>query len=376
LKSRLYDLLSLLITFLNKYLFRDKVIIVVLGKGNNQGISVSSRIKFFFSDRHYILFLKERRILNYLLCFLPFSKLFSGLIYQRPSFSEKLLWYNVDPCIVPLDAWVYHGLLSRFNPVDNNECNKIKVSFIKLIESLKKQDLSKSYIFATGPSLQKAFEVKFHDGYRIVCNTIVKDNSLWHYISPHIIVAGDALYHFSDSSFSIAFIKDLRQRLKESPSTVFVYPMLFHRFVVRELTEFADRLYPVPIGDHKDITVDLTKTYALPALGNVLNLLLLPLAINLSKEIYFWGFDGRSPNDKDFWSNSDKHFYNDLVPELKMSHPAFFDHFVPKNNESSYVRTVHGDILELSLNKAEREGWKFNMMHDTYTPALKARYKS
>ncbi|WP_458868572.1 hypothetical protein, partial [Enterococcus faecium] len=81
-------------------------------------------------------------------------------------------------------------------------------------------------------------------------------------------------------------------------------------------------------------------------LGNVLNKLLLPLGCNLSKHVGLWGFDGRAPKDQLFWSNSQKQSYTELMPTLQAAHPAFFDHFVPRENPEKYVQSVHGDVLE------------------------------
>jgi hypothetical protein len=161
--------------------------------------------------------------------------------------------------------------------------------------------------------------------------------------------------------------------MRES-ETVFVYPAIFDRLVRRELEEFSERLIPVPGGVHQDVHVDLTQQFSLPAMGNVLALLLLPLASTLSKRVGLWGFDGRAPDDKLFWSNSPKHSYPEFLHELQEAHPAFFDHYVPKADPSRYVRQVHGDLLDLRMSEAERKGYKFVMLHKSWTPTLQSRF--
>ena len=111
----------------------------------------------------------------------------------------------------------------------------------------------------------------------------------------------------------------------------------------------------------------------MPSLGNVLNILLLPLACTVSTSVRLWGFDGRAPDDKLFWSNSSKHSYPELMPELVEEHPAFFAAFVPKNRESDYVKSVHGDELDKCLVAAERDGYQFVMMHFSWTETLNKR---
>lgn len=233
--------------------------------------------------------------------------------------------------------------------------------------------LSKAYIFGTGPSLAKASERNWADGYRIVCNTIVRDRDLWHHINPHAIVAGDALYHFGYTEFAGRFRSDLLARLEESPQTVFIYPDYFHSRVVADIKIAPDRLIPVATGRSDMVHLSLNNDFELPALGNVLNKLLLPVGCALSKNVKLWGFDGRAPDDQLFWANSTKHTYAELMPTLQKAHPSFFDHFVPKDDPESYVRSVHGDVLEHCLSAAEAEGFNFEMMHHSWTGTLQKR---
>ena len=157
--------------------------------------------------------------------------------------------------------------------------------------------------------------------------------------------------------------------------TYFIYPLMFHSRVERELSEFSSRLIPVPQGEFGDIVYDMSSKFAMPYLGNVLTMMLLPIATNLSKKVYLWGFDGRAPGDKLFWSNSKQHSYPELLPELVLTHPAFFAYHVPDKNPTKYVKEVHGDVLEKLLIGAESKGYRFVMMHPSYTPSLQKRFR-
>jgi hypothetical protein len=267
-------------------------------------------------------------------------------------------------------AWCYFAEYCEKKSVDISDSYS---RFRTNINVLRNQRLEKIYLFGTGPSLSKAGEMDWSDGYRIVCNTIVRDRELWHKIDPHFIVAGDAIYHFSYTRFAREFRRDLARRLSET-NTFFVFPAMYNSIVMRELRDYSDRLVPVPDGTHNKINVDLYEDFSLPKLGNVLPYLLLPLGCTLGRKVFLWGFDGRAPNDQLFWSNSTKHSYSELIPELQGEFPAFFDHFVPKNNPTKYVKEVHGDQLEKYLQDAESEGWAFQMMHKSWTPTLQKRF--
>jgi hypothetical protein len=281
--------------------------------------------------------------------------------------------FDIDFNLNPMDGWAWTGL-AEYTFDEKIDLIDAKNRFIKKILQLKNKGLQCTYIFGTGPSLGKALERSWSDGYRIVCNTIVRDPVLWKHIEPDFIVAGDAIYHFGFTNFAMAFRNDLKARLHES-NALFLYPAQFHPIVFREFHGLENQLIPIPTGWRQRINIDLTKYYELPHLGNVLGLMLLPLACTLSKNIYLWGFDGRAPDDKLFWSNSVKHSYPEYLPELQKAHPIFFDHYVPVTDPDKYIRDVQGEALDRSMKKAEKMGWKFVMMHNSWTPILKRRFQ-
>ncbi|MHC4213533.1 MAG: class I SAM-dependent methyltransferase [Planctomycetota bacterium] len=285
--------------------------------------------------------------------------------------SDKNRFFDIDHRRCAVDGWNWPRLTVNYGNY-KSDTEQAKKRFTATIDMVRAQGLTKAYLLGTGPSLEKAIERDFSDGYRIVCNTIVRDKNLWNHINPHFIVAGDGIYHFGHTSFPRAFRRDLKERLAET-QTFFVYPDLFDPIVQREFSDFAHRLLPIPSGGPQAIDIDLTKDFALPNLGNVLGLLLLPLGCTLSKNVNLWGFDGRAPDDKLFWSNSNKHSYTDLIPELQKEHPMFFDHFAPKTKPNWYTKEYFGDILDNVLTQAENAGFSFTMMHKSWTPTLAKR---
>lgn len=359
------NLIVKLLRIFNRLLFKNKIIIVLYGEHSQKDL-ILKRINFYFKEQTAVFCLNENYFLVRIFNLLPIIKLHFGL-ENKHNLSKPYLWFDIDPLTNPFDAWEYHYILSKYSKRD---CINIFSDSVLLNNKINK---TKSYLFATGNSLSNAINHQFSDGYIIVCNTIVKDKLLWNHLKPDFIVAGDALYHFSDSEFAVKFRKDLKERLLETDNTFFIYPDIYDQFVVMHFKEFLPRLISVPLGNDKIIHTNLLEKFELPSFGNVLNLLMLPLGCTLSKNIYLWGFDGRAPKDSDFWKNSNLHFYSESVQELKISHPAFFDFHIPKGNETSYVTSVHGDSLDACLSIAESEGFKFNMMHFSYTPALQKR---
>jgi hypothetical protein len=284
--------------------------------------------------------------------------------------------FYINPNEDPEEAWNWFRFLQCYHGLpDLNRRAESHIKLQKRVCTLKQLGLDRAYLLGTGQSLEKAIDIDFNDGYRIVCNTIVKDPDLWHHVKPHFIVAADAIYHFGPDDYAKAFRKDLHQRLSEC-DTFFIYPELFDVLVMREFSEMGDQLIPIPMGTHTEICCDLNIRFELPGVGNVLNHVLLPLGCTLSNNIYLWGFDGRAPDDKLFWANSNKHFYKEHMGALIAANPAFFEHNVPQSDPGKYARTVHGDHLEDCLGRAEQKGMRFVMMHFSWTQTLNKRFKS
>ncbi len=272
-----------------------------------------------------------------------------------------------------ISGWEWIRFSENFteHKVDRNKARKNLNDAI-----LKYNGFDRSYVFGTGPSLSKAGERDWSDGFRVVCNTVVRDRRLFGHISPHFIVAGDAIYHFSHAAFAKQFRHDLFSRMSESAGLYFVYPEIFDVIVQSEFSGFGDRLIPIPTGGPKRLDISLAETFRLPSLGNVLALLLLPLAFTFSKRVEMIGFDGRDPRDQKspFWANSEMHSYPELMWTLKDQFPAFYDHFVPNNDSRRYIKAVHED-LEGLLCDAESRGKSLEMLHPSWTDTLHRRYK-
>jgi hypothetical protein len=249
-------------------------------------------------------------------------------------------------------------------------------AFVEHVERFEVDDPRPAYLFGTGPSLQLARDRSFADGITIVCNTIVRDAELWRHLAPAFLVAGDAIYHFGHTPHARAFRADALRRLQESEGrTLFVYPATCDVVVRSEFRDVESLLVPIPLGEHTDMTVDLTKHFCLPQNKNVLTLLLLPLGCTLSRDVRLWGFDGRAPSDSGFWANSERHSYPELMQSIRDAHPAFFAHWTPQGKEVEYANKVaHGALLDEQLAQAELRGFRFQMLHRTWTPTLQKRY--
>jgi hypothetical protein len=378
LLKKIYNLLFLL--YFKNY-SRDTIFILINKNENSIELQTEllNRFNFYFKDFYIKPIIKVVSKFN---LFTYFFKKKIKLIYgfeisiSSKNIIEKSLFFDIDFKKNFEDGWNWHKALNKISFSDSelsDELFQSKKRFLSYFKNLTKKE--KAYILGTGPSLANAIDLNWDDGYKIVCNTIVKDEKLWNHIDPDYIVAGDAIYHFGDNGFAISFIKDLKSRLLES-KTMFIYPVLYHSFVSKQLPDLKDRLIPIPSEFINYNLKGLFDNFVLPSNnGNVLNILLLPLATSISKSVFLFGFDGRAPSDKLFWSNSKNHSYSDKLQEIIDKHPKFFEVHVPQGKESDYVQKVHGEHLDNILIQFENQGWNFTMMHKTWTETLAKRIK-
>jgi len=239
-----------------------------------------------------------------------------------------------------------------------------QIRFNQYIESLPKY--KKAYVFGTGPSLDLAYQFDFSDGYRIVCNTIVKNLRLLEHISPHFIVAADAIYHFGNNKHANQFRCDLENALEISQS-VFLTADFFAYLIKYHHPRIFLRTIPIRT-DLDGIFLDMKNTLAYTNLPNILNSLLLPLGTSLANEVNLLGFDGRASNDTLFWQNSGANSYEELKPTIMAAHPGFFKGI----NYEEYAR-LQGESAEQVMALGEQMGKKYYCLNQTFIPALQKR---
>lgn len=270
----------------------------------------------------------------------------------------------------------WHVLLTNLNKhTERKGINTGKTILTTVIRRLKEQSLSKTYIFGTGPSLGKYHQRDFLDGYRIVCNSIVKDRDTWDYIKPHILLAVDAVFHYGISPYANKFRADLHKRLLEDRNFVLVYPSLFHLFMIYNYPQYQHRFIPIPVNfGNFDINMNILDNFWLPHPENIITYAFLPIAATLTKNIFLWGFDGRKKNDKYFWSHSQKHNYHNLIKSVENTHPAFFNYYL-SGQKKAYQKDYYGDNLDERLTSYELNGYSIIPMHSSTIKALNKRKK-
>jgi hypothetical protein len=264
------------------------------------------------------------------------------------------------------EGWTWAGFCASLRtPAERErEAQDAQARFCSYLETL--PGFGRCYVFGTGPSLDRAWDRPFTDGYRVVCNTIVRNKALLDHIAPHFIVAADAIHHFDNNTHAAAFRADLAAALRDRDIRALV-PDSFYPLLKAYHPDVVSKVIPVRT-DLPGIHLDMKRCLAYTSLPNVLNGLLLPLASSLTDQIHLLGFDGRTPGDQAFWANSAANSYPEYKAAIRASHPQFFAGI-------DYARYAleQSDAAELVLSKGERLGKRYSCLNPTHIPALRRR---
>ncbi|MDA0990775.1 MAG: hypothetical protein O3A51_08495 [Verrucomicrobia bacterium] len=275
---------------------------------------------------------------------------------------------NIDRHHHGSDGWMWAGLLDESRTPREREAvqHQSQQRYGDLLDRLPRYD--KAYVFGTGPSLETAYQYDFSDGYRVVCNTIVNNPAILDHIQPHLIVAGDAIYHFATNRHSTAFRQDLERELLRR-EMLFIMRDNFYPLFVHHHAAVADKTLVAATG-HPGIHFnarDLLVYHQWPH-GNILNALLLPLGSALSDDVYLLGIDGRAPDDSLFWTNSAPNSYAAYKPCIEAAHPGFYE----KTDYLAYAQS-QSDNAETLMQHGEQLGKRYQCLNRTFVPAFQKR---
>ncbi|MFC1452303.1 hypothetical protein ACFLSJ_03050 [Verrucomicrobiota bacterium] len=266
------------------------------------------------------------------------------------------------------EGWIWGGFMSLLEPEETKAATQrlSQERFLGFLDALPRYE--KCYVFGTGPSLEQAWKHDFSDGYRIVCNTIVRNGALLDHIAPHFICAGDAAYHFGNNHHAYRFRRDLEQALDGRDALFITRDNLFPLFLHHH-PSLSDKSVAAEFVE-RGIEMDYRRRLVYLRMGNILNCLMLPLASSIARDIRLLGFDGRAPGEKVFWQNWSRGTYDDLKPSIRAAHPAFFSEM----NYEKYARQ-HGENADRIMAIGESRGKEYVCMNPSHVPAFQKRYR-
>ncbi|MBC6406433.1 MAG: glycosyltransferase [Rhodospirillales bacterium] len=247
-----------------------------------------------------------------------------------------------------------------------DQCRVAQQRLHKRLESLKHDRI---LLFGTGPALERVNLAELPPGVPIATNSMVKNKPMLDAMRPKIVVASDPIFHAGVSKYAQQFRQELVEALRLYDAS-FVFPMrdigLYETILPDDVRE---RLIGIPTNDGPKINFDLFKTFSVTTTRNVMTHFLLPLAATLARDVLLAGFDGRRPEENDyFWSHSKSSQFIQEIPSIQEAHPAFF-----AIDYNDYYRE-HCKVVETYLHKMEQAGHRVFSMTDSHIPAVHSRF--
>ncbi|WP_175020533.1 hypothetical protein [Methanogenium cariaci] len=311
----------------------------------------------------------------------------------------------VDPTYYfSVEGETYQRLFYRTLDLDKKkEFNRISLdNFQKLLGTV--QNCEKGFVFGSGSSLEKyGMKFNYEDGFKVVCNSIVKNSELMEYINPQLLVFGDAQHHTSPNKYAAKFRETLLDASKKHnffiltkdyfmPLFLVHYPELKNKIIGIEapgvwdlsMSEIISMVIrrphkipwfdKIPGHDEKFNFPSADKFYVRSA-GSVLPSYMIPIASTVCDEIYVLGADGRDPkgrkpDDTYIWSYSSScQFSDELMQTAFDTHPSYF-----RDRPHCEVMDMYCDNYDELIKFGESMGKKYYSLAPSFISALGKRY--
>ncbi|MEF8790106.1 MAG: hypothetical protein V5A61_08270, partial [Haloarculaceae archaeon] len=309
---------------------------------------------------------------------LPLSNVDPGTLDERARTADRLLVWDADARLsgaavrnaANVDV-VDPGFYSHREPVAWGEVGGAARSGLEdrsrdLYASLERlaDDRDTSYVFATGPSLDRAFEREFpEDALSVICNSIVRDDDLLEHLHPDVLTFADPVFHFGPSEYAVQFREDAVRAIREH-DLVAVVPERYRELLVGHYPDLADHV--VGIRSVYDDTFRFPTAADLEVMGtaNIMTKFMLPVASALTDRVRIVGADGRKEDESYFWEHSDVGQYDDdLMNTAFETHPAFFRDRVYTDYYEQHVET-----LTEMIEAGESTGVTYESITPSYIP--------
>lgn len=332
------------------------------------------------------------------------------MIWDKKSMLEPFIIKNihkvrvVDPeYYFSVEAETYQRMFfSTLMPESKEFFSQLsKKNYKSLLSEVK--NFRKAYIFGTGPSLEKLGDkFDYSDGFRIICNSIVKNKELVDHIKPHLIVFGDAQHHSSPCKYADTFRQAVVETVYENNCFImtkdYFLPLLLthHPYLkdnsigieipgvwdlsLREILLMVLRnphkipwFTKIPGHEEEYNFPTLEKLYV-RSLGSVLPTCMIPIASAVCDEVYILGADGldpkgRSPDKTFIWAYSKSCQFDEQ--SAFDTHPSYF-----RDRPQVEKFNIYGENFKGLIEYGESMGKRYYSLAPSHIPGLQERFCS
>lgn len=221
-----------------------------------------------------------------------------------------------------------------------------------------------AYIFGTGPSLSKVADLSL-GGFKVVCNSIVKNRALLRHIRPDLLVFSDPVFHFSPCAYASEW-RDLMNAAVEEFDLRVMTQEEFLPLLLAHFPHLKDRAIGMPT--RRGFNLPTVDRFWVGGSINIMTSLMLPIASTFAQNVHIAGADGRAPDEKYFWRHDPSAQLGDLMESAVTTHPSFFRDRI---YEDYY--TEHNRHLDELLSYGETLGKRYSTITPSLMPALQKR---
>ena len=262
-------------------------------------------------------------------------------------------------------------------------------------------EFEQGYVFGTGPSLDRAMEFDYSDGFRVVCNSIVKNKALLNHIGPHLLAFGDPFFHLGPCRYAAMFRQKVMEAVDEFQCYVMIqeysvplylahYPELESKLIgmpapgvwemsIPEIIKMVlRRPHKIPwfdrIPGHSEAyNFPTPERFYVRLTGSVLPSFMVPVVSSACKEIYIIGADGynpkeRKPDETSVWNYSSSSQFEDLRQSAIDTHPSYFRDQPFTFNYKRYCENFEGLV-----HYGESLGKRYYALTPSHVPVLAQR---
>ncbi len=292
----------------------------------------------------------------------PPSRLTSYGVFRRGGRT----FFNVDRQVYSREASTWLDVPRLMGASHSSIVAECRQKFVDMAAELGRG--RRAYVFGTGPNLEEITGKELLDGIRVVSNSLVRNERLMEKIRPSIVCCGDPVFHAGCSGYAAEFRRNLAAAMQRYPLYAVVPITHYPYYCAHFPAELLPRIIGVPINKLGHFNFDLLSNYQVNQTGNILTMLMLPVAATLAHEICVGGCDGRSDKAQTyFWSHHTPSQIADKMDAAKLAHPGFF-----KISYTDYYEQ-HCATLELLMREGEQAGRIFRNVTTSHVPSLVQR---
>ncbi len=326
---------------------------------------------------------------------------------KRSIFEPRILWHlNKVNIVDPTYYFSVEGDTHRrmyIQTLENQQKERLselsKQNYQSLLGEVSKCE--QGYVFGTGPSLARAMEFDYRGGFRVVCNSIVKNKALLNHIKPQLLVFGDPVMHFSPCRYAEAFRQMALEAVNEFgcyimtteynvPLYLAHYPELENKIIgvpapgvwemsLVEIIKMAlRRPHKIPWfdkipGHSEEYNFPTPDKFYTRLTGSVVPTLMVPVVSYACKKIYIIGADGYNPNERkpdetSVWNYNSSSQFGELMQTAIDTHPSFF-----RDQPYTFNYKIYCENFEGLLHHGESLGKRYYSLTPSYIPALAKR---